>query len=252
MFQKKVLGWFSLVLFVVSAAILAAVALLVFFPPLAQRLALNAQALILVGGVFALAATGCGFYAYKTAPGRVGAIGGLVLFIAIAGQLSFTTIKSRGSGLGAQPVHTYADQSLGFEFDYPATWMVDGPASAGERADSAQFTSWVHAPGDISADMPAGGTRFTATVWQWDPKNDLQAFVASRQAAWEASGFTFLSEERRDIGPGWTGMAFVIQTPEEQAYFFFTTIRDRYLSLSGSGNLSLLSEIGRTVRSVSP
>jgi len=300
MFQKKLIGWLSLMLFVVATAILAILALLVFSPPLTKLAVLNPQALIVASGVLALAAAVLGFYAFITSPGRVGAIGGLVLFIAVAILLSSTTITTRIEGRGAQQTSpalpespnagevtlestpttqptevvvvpqtasaptaepsttplaepsfeaaTYRDQSLGFEFDYPASWTVDGPAAAGDRADVVQFTSWAHAPGDISAETPAGGTRMTATVWQWDPKNDLEAFVANRQAAWEASGITVLSEERRDIAAGWPGIAFVIQAPDEQAYFFFTVVGDRYFSLSGSGNLSLLAEIGRTVR----
>lgn len=147
---------------------------------------------------------------------------------------------------------TYKDNVLGIQFDYPVTWTLDSPVAAGGRANLVQFTSWAHAPGDLSAETPPGGTRMDATVWQWDPKKDLEAFVASRQTAWEASGIRVLSEERLYIAAGWPGVAFVIQTPGEQAYFFFTTVGDRYFSLSGSGNLSLLAEIGKTFRPISP
>lgn len=40
--------------------------------------------------------------------------------------------------------------------------------------------------------------------------------------------------------------AYVIHAPDGQA-FFFTQVGDRYLSLSGSGDLVLLGEIAHTV-----
>ena len=44
-------------------------------------------------------------------------------------------------------------------------------------------------------------------------------------------------------------MALVVQGVDgAQAFFFFTTIGDKYLVLSGEGDLDLLAEIARTVR----
>ncbi len=93
MFQKKFMGWSALVLFVVATAILAILlVLLVFSPALEIYVALDPQAMIVASGVLALAAAVLGFYAFKTSPGKVGAIGGLVLVLAVAVLLSLTTI----------------------------------------------------------------------------------------------------------------------------------------------------------------
>jgi hypothetical protein len=102
MFTKKFIGWSALAMFVIAAVTLALLVLLVIFPPLEINISLNPQATIVVSGVFALVAAVFGFYAFKTSPGRVGAIGGLVLLIAVAMLLSFTTITTRIEGRGAQ------------------------------------------------------------------------------------------------------------------------------------------------------
>ncbi len=109
MFQKKFMGWSALVLFVVATAILAILlVLLVFSPALEIYVALDPQAMIVASGVLALAAAVLGFYAFKTSPGKVGAMGGLVLFIAVAILLSFTTIAriERRGAQQLQPVVT--------------------------------------------------------------------------------------------------------------------------------------------------
>ncbi len=99
MFTQKFIGWSALVLFVVTAATLALLVLLIFFP----YRPLNAQAVLLAGGVFALVAAILGFFAFTTSPGKVGAIGGLALALAVAFLLSFTTI-TRVERSGAQPL----------------------------------------------------------------------------------------------------------------------------------------------------
>ena len=92
MFQKKFIGWSALVLFVVATAILAIPVVHVVSPTLEIYVALDPQAMIVASGVLALAAAVLGFYAFKTSPGKVGAIGGLVLVLAVAVLLSLTTI----------------------------------------------------------------------------------------------------------------------------------------------------------------
>lgn len=85
-------------------------------------------------------------------------------------------------------------------------------------------------------------------VLLWDPKNDLDAYIAVRKQAWSASGFDILSEEETMLTGEWRAARFWIQAPEEQAFFLITTLGERYLVLSGSGDLKLLDEISRTLR----
>jgi hypothetical protein len=144
----------------------------------------------------------------------------------------------------------YRDATAGFEFDYPATWVV-GPNQQQSRGGITAFTSWLR-PADVLPDAaPPGETRMDATVQLWDPTGDLEAFVAQRQGAWEASGIAVLSEDHWTMEDGRPAAAFVVEGSDgEQAYFFLTTIGDRYLVLSGTGDLELLDEIAHTVRPV--
>jgi len=101
MLTKNFIGWSALALFMVAASTLAFPVLLVLFPSFAGIAPVNYQAMIVVSGVLAFVATTFGFYAFKTSPGKVAAIGGLILFIAVAMLLSFTTITTRIKGHGA-------------------------------------------------------------------------------------------------------------------------------------------------------
>jgi hypothetical protein len=144
----------------------------------------------------------------------------------------------------------YRDDSAGFEFDYPASWTLDQNSGGGDRGSVSQLTSWPHAPGDIAAETPAGGSRMDVTVYSWDPKNDLDAFVASRQQAWEASGIGVQSQEGWGEANGPVNILIQVlgADQKETALFLFTTAGDRYLVLSGSGDLKLLEEIFRSLR----
>ena len=100
--------------------------------------------------------------------------------------------------------------------------------------------------------LPEGATRVSATVYRWNPKNDLAAYVANRKTAWEASGFQILQEEQLTLELGLPAVQFTVQTPESQAIFLFAALGDQYLELSGEGNLELVREIVQRVRPISP
>ncbi|HLB65140.1 MAG TPA: hypothetical protein VJJ46_09875 [Anaerolineales bacterium] len=146
---------------------------------------------------------------------------------------------------------TYRDETSGFEFDYPAGWFV-GPIEQYSRGGITAFTSWER-PTDVFPDeTPPGETRLDATVQLWDPQGNLQAFVEQRMTAWEASGIGVLSQEEWTLSDGRLARSFAVAGADgAQGYFFFTTIGDNYLVLSGSGDLALLAEIAHTVRPLS-
>lgn len=84
---------------------------------------------------------------------------------------------------------------------------------------------------------------------RWDPVDDLQAFVEVREQAFESSGIQILDKREVELSENWNGIEYKVESIEgEQAYFFFTAIGDRYLQLSGSGDLDRLAEIASTVR----
>lgn len=144
---------------------------------------------------------------------------------------------------------TYIDETVGFALDYPADWTIT-ESVAGDRGSQTVLLS---APGIADlADLPEGETRVTITVYQWDPKNDLAAFVDVRKTAWESSGFTILEEEDLVLDLGLSARQFVIQTPDgKETLFLFAAVGDQYLSISGEGDIELVKEIASRVRPVS-
>lgn len=143
---------------------------------------------------------------------------------------------------------TYLDEKFGFAFDYPLGWTVAEPMFS-ERATQVQFLSSPELTNATT--LPAGATRLSATVYQWDPKNDLAAYVATRKTAWESSGFMILEEEQLVLELGLPAVQFTVQTPEGSVVFLFAALGDRYLELSGEGDLELVKEIVQRVRPVS-
>ena len=143
---------------------------------------------------------------------------------------------------------TYINEEAGFALDYPAGWTVN-EVVVGPRGTQVQFLS---SP-DIAelATVPEGETRVNATIYQWDPKNDLVAFVANQRTAWEVSGFTILEEEQLVLELGMPAIQFTAQTPEANAVFLIAALEDQYLVLSGEGDLELVKEILQRVRPIS-
>ena len=144
---------------------------------------------------------------------------------------------------------TYVNEEVGFALDYPAGWTMN-EMIVGPRGTQIQFLS---SP-DLAnaATLPEGATRVNAMIYQWDPKNDLAAYVANRRNAWEESGFQILEEEQLVLELGLPAVQFTVQTPEAQTSFLIAALRDQYLELSGEGDLELVREILQRVRPISP
>ena len=91
------------------------------------------------------------------------------------------------------------------------------------------------------------------TLYQWDPQNDLTAYISQRKTAWLASGMTLLVEEDWLLDDGRPAVSFVLQSQAgDDAFFFFTPMADRYLELSGDQDMDLLQAIAGTVRLTEP
>jgi hypothetical protein len=143
---------------------------------------------------------------------------------------------------------TYVNEQAGFALDYPAGWTVN-EVVVGPRGTQVQFLS---SP-EIAelATLPDGATRVNATIYQWDPKGDLAAFVANQKTAWEASGFTILEEEPLVLELGLPAVRFSLQTPEANVVFLIAALDDQYLVLSGEGDPDLVNEIAQRLRPIS-
>jgi len=139
----------------------------------------------------------------------------------------------------------YQDGANGFALDYPAGWTVDPGGPVGSRGSQAQLMS----PGTSEASLAEGGSRVTLTIYTWDPKNDLAAYVAQRKIAWDSSGFLLVSENSRALSDGRDVVSFRVLSPEKQeAFFLFTTAGEKYLQIAGEGDLTLVEEIAGTLR----
>jgi hypothetical protein len=144
---------------------------------------------------------------------------------------------------------TYINAEVGFALDYPAGWTIRETV-VGSRGSQVQFLS---SPDLANTSvLPEGAARVSATVYQWDPKNDLTAFIANQKTAWEASGYTILEEKALTLDLGLPATQFTVQTPEAAVVYLITALGDQYLVLSGEGNLELVKEIVQRVRPISP
>ena len=96
---------------------------------------------------------------------------------------------------------------------------------------------------------PEGGTRAGITVYQWDPKNSLAAHVTQRKMACDAGGSKIVKESSGDLTNGRKYMSFIIHATDGfQSFFLFTTLGEKYLEISGEGNLALVEEIAHSMR----
>lgn len=142
----------------------------------------------------------------------------------------------------------YASEEAGFGLDYPAGWTVNEQV-VGPRGTQIQFLSQPELA--EAATLPPGETRISATVYQWDPKNDLAAYVQHMKEAWSASGFTILDEQPLTLEQGLPAELFTIQTPEAEVVFLVTALQDRYLVIAGEGDLDLVRQVVERVRPIS-
>jgi hypothetical protein len=134
---------------------------------------------------------------------------------------------------------TYQDKDAGFAFEYPADWGVG--------FQETQSRGYVVQLQDID------GPRLDVVVLLWDPKGDLPAFLEVRKTAWESSDIAILEEESITLANGQEGVTYVVEGRDgNQGFFFFTTLTDRYLQLSGNGDVAILEEIAGTVRVFEP
>jgi len=161
---------------------------------------------------------------------------------------SLTTPESSPTEEATFETILYRNDAAGFEFVHPAGWTV-GPDEIYARGGITAFTSWERPADVLPEETPPGETRLDVTVLRWDPESALDEYIEVRLTAWEASAIAVLSREDLTLS---TGQAAVIVLTESidgnQGFFFLTTLADRYLILSGEGDIDLLAAIAATVR----
>lgn len=134
----------------------------------------------------------------------------------------------------------YVNESLGFILDIPVNW-VSQETVVGERGSQVVLAS---SP-DVfeAASMPEGGSRVTATIYAWDPQDDLAAYVVHMKETWTSSGFTILEEEPITLDLGLAAVRLSVQTPDATVPYLIAALNGKYLVLSGEGSIDLVNEI---------
>jgi hypothetical protein len=134
----------------------------------------------------------------------------------------------------------YRNSENGFELDYPASWRLDEQV-LGSRASGAAFYI------SETDEEPV----FSAVVFLWDPKSDLDAWVDQRRLSWSGSGATVLLEEELTVADGQRAVKFeLLWLRGQTTNHLFMEIGDRYLELVSSGDLGTFGEIIGSIRFV--
>jgi hypothetical protein len=129
---------------------------------------------------------------------------------------------------------TYRNEANKFEFGYPASWQVEEQVF-GPRGSGAQFFS-------------GGENVFSAVVFLWDPKSDLNAYADQRKLAWSSSS-TVAAEEELTLGNGQRAFLFEIQAMDgSSTYSLLTEVGENYLELSSPLESTELRGIAQTLR----
>lgn len=129
---------------------------------------------------------------------------------------------------------TYRNEDNNFEFNYPAAWVFTEQIF-GPRGSGAQFFS-------------EGELIFSATVYLWDPKNDLDAYIDIRKQGWSSSS-TVVAEEELSLADGNRAFQFEIQALDgSSVYSLLTEVGENYLELSGPVELAEFGEIAQTLQ----
>jgi hypothetical protein len=143
---------------------------------------------------------------------------------------------------------TYINEEFGFALDYPAGWTVN-ESIIDDRPQIQFLSSPEFAESGV---LPEGASRVIVVIYDWEPRNDLPAFIASWKTTWESSGFTIVEEQPLVLDLGLNAVQFTIKTPDSSAVVLITTLGDQYMILSGEGDLELAKEIVQRLRPISP
>ncbi|MEK6256814.1 MAG: hypothetical protein N2C13_05800 [Chloroflexota bacterium] len=141
----------------------------------------------------------------------------------------------------------YSDEEGRFELQYPIDWNW-GFGEKQSRGYFRQLVSWDISESHSIEFRPADGTYVQITVYAWEPLNDLDTYISHRTPSWESSAFEVVSREDLEVD-GNRAVLFILKSPNDDAavFLFWMELGDRYLELSGMGDLDLLTEIMNTI-----
>lgn len=159
-----------------------------------------------------------------------------------------TRVPASTTELEIELTRTYQDEDLGYAFDYPDSWTV-AHQEGQSRGMFIQFAREDFPTDPDSGGVPPEEILLQFTVLNWEPEQDLDAFMEVRRTAWESSGAEVISEEWWTWGGETPAVTVVVEgIDKEQSLSAFTYTGDRYLAFSGTGQFSVLEAIARTLR----
>ena len=136
----------------------------------------------------------------------------------------------------------YRNWENGFELLYPSSWHLDEQV-LGSRASGALFYV------TDTDEEPI----FSAVVYLWDPKNDLDAWLEQRRQSWPGSNAAVLSEEELAVADGHRAIRFeLLWLGGQTTNHLFMEIGDRYLELVSPGDPETFDEIVGSLQFVEP
>lgn len=136
---------------------------------------------------------------------------------------------------------TYTNPDSGFSFDYPAEWQMGRQ----EEQSRGGFFQLIGPDGDLD------DIRMQVTVLNWDPKQDLKAFLDVRRTAWDNSGVEIRVEEEWTWAEEIPGKTFLLEGADGSvSQVHFTYLGDRYLEFSTTSEYENLERILETLRLV--
>ncbi len=141
---------------------------------------------------------------------------------------------------------TYRDPDAGLELDYPASWTVVGGETQ-SRGSYIQIASWDPGPDGIGS-IPEGGSVLQIAIYLWDPTGDLDARVEMRHANFVDSGSQILAEEEISLNGERAVRFHLLAMDGSETLVYLLALGDRYLELSGLGDLPTLDAAMLTLR----
>ncbi|MDX1416749.1 MAG: hypothetical protein R3293_21285, partial [Candidatus Promineifilaceae bacterium] len=152
------------------------------------------------------------------------------------------TRTTPGIPLPSFEFETYRDEEAGFEFDYPAAWTVSNELHAEPHLRLRHMVAPAPDPSTMNV---------AVTLWQ---PEDLDGYVALREQEWQESGMKIQSRQDWRLGPDRRMRAYCYlleaETSRTMYLYLIAENGERYIVLSGTGDLDLMIEMAWGMRPV--
>jgi hypothetical protein len=139
-----------------------------------------------------------------------------------------------------------SDNDADGEPDSTATSQPNGTATSEPVSTS---TGEPDSEGDGQELPPANGSQLIVEVLAWEPANNLNAYRDHWLQVWESEGKVVADQQVWNINQKRWAVFYMVRDAEgEVTFYFITGLRDKYLVLTGYGDLNVLIQIARSTR----